>query len=688
MLAARSLVATGLVLAALALPTEAKAQVRAMARRIVGNQPASGAVNLPYSVNDNTGNQWFFYQYGQFQQQGNMPVYSQGAMLQVNNQYPQARNNQARLDDKSGELIFENMAVGGVSLTRRILINKEEGWVRYIDIVKNTGGGDAPVNLNYMTSLNYGVQNATMIPDPKKKDNNLAWVALTGAQNRTVVEMYGGKGAKTMPTIQYNQGNSQMNALMSPTIPAGKEIAIMHFHHITTTPEAGTKYVMGMKESKIMASIPSAIRKLIINFRGGENFVGDYEILRGDILDVVELRSGDQLKGTLKEKSFKLDTFYGPVELPVDKIIGLINAGQFRPRQLLVTKDGEIFGGKLDREKLVLELSSGQVTEIPVSAISRMGYRKRSGEPEEWTFEKPVVLMRTGDRIGVQMPTRDIDVATRYGPLKLKPDSVASIDFQTEENSVHQISLRDGSKFAGLVNGDVFEMRLGSEGPEQVVKFPAASIRRLQLTNKFDEGDDEQSTLNLANEDLLVGSLTGTMKLDTAFSTIALNAGEVKKLTHTAGAPSDVQVVLWDETTVSGQLQEQELSVLLKSGVAMKVPVALVEEYNQPRPTASGAVVESIKTLVADLNADDWKQRDAAQEKLIAMGPVVISTIKQIRGSQPPEAQQRIDLVLKQLEKDSKKPGAGAAGGAGGVPNAPAIIDQLAPQQQELDVLR
>jgi hypothetical protein len=444
--------------------------------------------------------------------------------------------------------------------------------------------------------------------------------------------------------------------------------------------------VLSMKESKIMASIPSAIRKLIINFRGGENFIGDYEILRGDILDVVELRSGDQLKGTLKEKSFKLDTFYGPVELPVDKIIGLINAGQFRPRQLLVTKDGEIFGGKLDREKLVLELSSGQVTEIPISAISRMGYRKRSGEPEEWTFEKPVVLMRTGDRIGVQMPTRDIDVATRYGPLKLKPDSVASIDFQTEENSVHQISLKDGSKFAGLVNGDVFEMRLGADGPEQVVKFPAASIRRLQLTNKTDDTDDDQSTLNLANEDQLVGNLTGTLKLDTAFSTLTINAGEIKKLVHTAGAPSDVQVVLWDETTVSGQLQEQELAIALKSGVAMKVPVALVEEYNQPRPQASGAVVESIKSLVGELNSEDWKQRDAAQEKLIAMGPVVISTIKQIRPAQPPEAQQRIDLVLKQLEKDSKgnKP-AGGAGGAGGV-TVPAIIDQFAPHFE--DVLR
>ena len=190
--------------------------------------------------------------------------------------------------------------------------------------------------------------------------------------------------------------------------------------------------------------------------------------------------------------------------------------------------------------------------------------------------------------------------------------------------------------------------------------------------------------MNLANEDALVGGLTGTLKLDTAFSTITINAGEVKKLTHTAGAPSDVQVVLWDDTTVSGQLQEQELSVLLKSGVAMKVPVALVEEYNQPRPQASGAVVESIKGLVGELNSDDWKQRDAAQEKLITMGPVVISTIKQIRAAQPPEAQQRIDLVLKQLEKDAKTKPSAAGGGAGGAIAPPAIIDQFQPQFEEL----
>ena len=688
----RSTIAAAAVLLASCMLAHAQPMARVAIRPPRGGGP--GTVSLPYMWSDNTGNQWMFYQYGQFMQQGNMPVYSQGAMLMVNNNYPRNAANMARMDDKTGELIFENMMMGNVNVvvTRRVLINKEEGWVRYVDIIKNNQNNEQTVNLSYQTSTNYGVQSGSLVPDPKKKDQNLAWVALTHANNRCVVEMYGGKGAKSVPSINWAQGNNSIQVTCAPTIPGGKEIALMHFHMTTGTVDAGQKFVLGMKESKMLASLPANIRRLIVNFRGGENFIGDYEILRGDILDVVELRSGDQLKGTLQAKSFKLKAFYGSVELPVDKVIGMINAGEFRPRQLIVTRDGEIYGGNLETDKMALELSSGQITEIPLSQISRMGYRKRGGESDEWTFDKPLVLMRSGDRICVQMPSKDVEVATRYGTLKLKPEMVAAISFQSEDMGVHQLFLTDGSHFAGLVVGDVFDMKLAGEGPEQIVKFPAASIRRLQLNSKTEEPDEDQAVLNLANDDLLVGILVGSLKLDTAFSTLNINAQEIKKLTHTAGSPSDVQIVLWDDTTISGQLQEQELACKLKSGLDIKVPVALIEDYSQPRPQPSAAVVETIKKLVAELNADDWKQRDAAREKLIAMGTVVINTLKQMRSDQSPEAQQGIDLVLQQLEKNAgKEPKDKPKTGTGPVPPAPVPVQlDVAPQirilRQAVDV--
>ena len=64
----------------------------------------------------------------------------------------------------------------------------------------------------------------------------------------------------------------------------------------------------------------------------------------------------------------------------------------------------------------------------------------------------------------------------------------------------------------------------------------------------------------LSNDDLLVGALVGELKLDTAFDTITLNAPEIKSLTRAKDGGTDVQIELWDQSRVSGNLQAQELS--------------------------------------------------------------------------------------------------------------------------------
>src|SRR5262249_26148121 len=123
----------------------------------------------------------------------------------------------------------------------------------------------------------------------------------------------------------------------------------------------------------------------------------------------------------------------------------------------------------------------------------------------------------------------------------------------------------------------------------------------------------------------------------------------------------DVQIELWDQTRMSGQLEQQELTVALASGVSLKVPVPLVQQYEQPRPQPSAAMIERIRTVVADLGADDWKQRERAESQLVAMGPAVIGVLKEMRPSVGPEAQQRIDSIVKQLEKVRSKSAAAAA---------------------------
>jgi hypothetical protein len=635
-----------------------------------------GVVNLPYLVQDNKGSQWRIYQGGWVQQQGNQPLYSQGAQLQINGNQPNMNNNQGRLDEKTGELVLENLQAQGLTITRRILIDKEQSLVRYIDIIKNTGGQPVQAQVQIQTNFNYGVNATQTVPDPKRKGQELAWVAQTGA-GQAVMEVFAGKGAKQAFQIMGPAQNSYVQATISPTIPAGKEVAIMHLHGVVATTDAGVQYVKNLRESQLMRSIPRDLRKLIINFATGQNFIGDVEILRGDVLDVVELKGGDQYKGTLKEPGFALETFYGKVDLPVSQVIGLINVGRYRPRQLLITTDGQIFGGKLAKDTVDLELSSKQVIKVPLSQVTRVGYRKREGEPEEWTFEKPIVLMRSGERVGVKMPTEPVGIVTRYGKLAVKPETIAAILLQSEEHGVHEIRLTDGSRFAGLLEATSFPMTLDSAGGQKVT-FPASSVARMQFSGKVADPDDAVATLSLTNDDVLVGTLGGKMAIDTAFDTIAVSAGEIKSLTHPTPGSLDVSVTLWDGTTLSGQLQDQELACTLTSGLAVKVPVALVEEYQQPQPAPAAAMIDRIKAVVADLNADDWKQRDRAEASLVGIGPIAISVLKELRGGQPPEAQQRIDSIVKELEKQRD--------GARGSAPKPAPAANAEPPEIQLDV--
>jgi len=616
---------------------------------------ADQTVPLPYMTPDKDGNQWMVHFYGYLQQQGQMPVYSNAGVLVVNGAGTAAGRmpqRQAKIDGKTGELILDNLQVGNVTVTRRFQFNKEDGYVRIIDIFHNAQNKEQPLQITLSANMNYGVMSGQSIPDPKKKDQNTAWVAQTSANNKAVVEMFNGVGAKTPFNINYQQGNSQVQGTMSVNLPAGKDVAIMHVHAVMNSVADAQEMVKKFKESKAMKDIAPAIRKLIVNFNASSSFYGDYEILRGDLFDVVEMRTGDLFRGNLKDASYKIATFYGPVTVPADKVLSIISIGAVRPRQLVFTTDGDVIGGTLDRDKVALELSDGQTMEVPLAGVARVGYRKRAGEVEDPVFDKPYVLMRTGERISIQMPKDPITVHTRFGPMKLNPDSLTSIVFQNEEHAIHEVHMTDGTRLAALVDSVVLEAKLASS--DQTIKFPLTSAARLQFKPENQDVDENAPRLKLTNEEELVGVLSGKMKLDTGFSLLTLDADGIKTLARIKESPQDVQVTLWDETSFRGQMLEPQVTCVTKGGLEVTVPIALVEEYTQPLPKPSAAMVAKIKELVAELNADDWAARQKAQEKLATMGSIAAGVLREMRASQPEEAQTRIDQILGAVEKKGK----------------------------------
>ena len=548
------------------------------------------------------------------------------------------------------EVTLGPMPYKGLNVSRRIAVNAKLRFCRWAEVLENPTGQKVSVQLRVYFNMGSSVQ--IVQPMPEERRGRKMHAAAIGDQRHMFAMAFAGRGSRLVPQMQPQQGSDIVNVTYSVDVPPRQTVVIVHVNaYRPGGPESAIQFLTETREREYLAQLPKELQRCVVNFTTGDKLIGELEILRGDFLDVVELRGGDRLMGTLRERAYRLHTFYGDVELPVDRVIGLINVGQYRPRQLLVTVEGEVFGGQLQRDALSLQLSSGQQIEVPIMDISRAGYRKRASEPDEWTFEKPMVVLRSGDRVEVGVPSDAIDVVTRYGLLRLAPRIIAGIEFQPEDGAAHQIALTDGSRFTGLVSRDGFNMKLAIQPTTQTVLFSARSMARLRLSASIEHPDATSPILSLANGDLLVGYLDGQVRLETTFDTIAVACDQIKHLAHVPGAPADVTVTLWDDSVIQGQVPGAQLVCRLRSGPTVNVPTALIHAYVNPRPQPPPVVVEMVQRLVLDLSADAWRDRDRAQEQILTIGPVAIRTLRGLRDAQPPEAQQRIDVILPQLER-------------------------------------
>jgi len=70
--------------------------------------------------------------------------------------------------------------------------------------------------------------------------------------------------------------------------------------------------------------------------------------------------------------------------------------------------------------------------------------------------------------------------------------------------------------------------------------------------------------------------------------------------------------------------------------------------YERRRASGLNQIVGNMAALVVQVEHGDGVDYMA---ELTAMGPVVITVLKQMRPTQPPEAQQRIDQILANVAK-------------------------------------
>ena len=312
-------------------------------------------------------------------------------------------NPQASFDAKRNELSFPPMPVNGLTVSRRVAASPRGGWFRFTETLENQG--QAP--------------SAHHRPRPLRPERRRSG----RRERRRRARRRRGRRQR----LRRHPTPSPSSARVAR--PAESSSARRSPRRPTPTRSTSSTTSRSRRTSRSRSSIALAVRAAQDEATAFLRSVKDVDVLRRDrpgaAQGAAELphrrptrrrpggapRRAVRRRRAARRRRLQGDAPRAILQAPdplrsrraaAERVVAMVTLGQYRPTQLLVTDDGEVFGGTLKGDAVRLELSSGQVTAVPLATVRRFGYRSQAGEPDDAlrSAGKPMVVLRRGPGCG------------------------------------------------------------------------------------------------------------------------------------------------------------------------------------------------------------------------------------------------------------------------------------------------
>src|SRR5687767_524993 len=187
----------------------------------------------------------------------------------------------------------------GLTVSRRVSIDVKGGWCRFIEVLENQTPNAirAPVKIRFDLSL--GVQQTEQVVDDRRAGRPRGVAVFDG--QRGIAMVAAARGSKLAPQFTSEPGGNAIEFTYDVEVPPRRTIALIHVHARRPSRADAAAFARSTKEKDWLRGLPKQVVGWLANFPTGERLAGGAEVLRGDLLDVVELRGGDLYKGTLKD---------------------------------------------------------------------------------------------------------------------------------------------------------------------------------------------------------------------------------------------------------------------------------------------------------------------------------------------------------------------------------------------------
>lgn len=173
--------------------------------------------------------------------------------------------------------------------------------------------------------------------------------------------------------------------------------------------------------------------------------------------DLVKLRRGETLYGTVATARFRLRAPYGLVELPRAALASVQFDEMEKGTAKLVLDNGDTFSGLLLEDDIELAAASGR-QHLRKEKIEAIGFRLDRAAPAGRSGAARL-QMRNGDSYSAELRTRSLRLRIGSQTVELPLHDVARVEFG-DEGKKSQVTTRKGDTIAGALETPLLEVDL------------------------------------------------------------------------------------------------------------------------------------------------------------------------------------------------------------------------------------
>ncbi len=618
-------------------------------------------------ITDSKGFKWDLYTpYGHINQ-GQNNCFSGAAQLRINNQQFQGQSS----GPTAGGLEL-TAQLAGLEVTRRIKVDVKRATIRYVESLKNNGGSAISVALMIHTQL--GTQCQAVVdsegnPNPTqlvKKSKGIIAVQQAGQQRPSVL-LFLGNGKKLQPLITI-QNNQTIICTYNVSVPAGKEVAILHglaqrsFYAAPTKREAAKLFAPFVARTWTK-DLSSAIRATVLNSSGGssshESSLLSIEELVGrerGSSDVLYLGEGTRLRGAISCAALTVAGRYGDITIPFEHVAALVGAKSVGRRSSVYLRNGQVVVGQVTAKELVFTLNTGLTLALDLASVDLVTTRSEAsdGRPpkQAWLF----IETFGGDRLAVLKGGDSVmSIITPWGERRINMDEILSIESVADEIVGYRAKLKDGSNFFGLFAEAQIQFLTQGFGTQT---FSVQEIKSIVALGQRDAnghalGDVSQHPhVVLVGENVVAGAVDAdAIRFAVLGESIPVPPPQIKILELFDDEETNPRftVELWDGDLIAGAFEADALAFRFGDD-RMMIPSTDIVSLSMPAPAVPESLRSEILELIRALGNPDWKQREAASARLSELGIMARGQLAEaLMQTRDTEVKERVKTLLNDI---------------------------------------